>query len=189
MFPEEPVHCIEWARDKFEKLFTHEPENLQRFVDNANFDSKTPQEVKSLKDALKWLGKKPNSFQDCIKYARNKFQKYFVNNAKQLLFTYPLDTREKEGQLFWTLPRRPPRELSFDPTNELHIDYVVAVAALFARVWGMPVPEDVRTKKGREQYATAASQVPIKEYAPNLMYSALIPVSYTHLTLPTICSV
>ena len=167
MFPEEPLHCIEWARDKFEKLFTQNPKNLQMFVDNVDFVPQTGQEIKSLEKALKWLEKKPGSFKDCIKYARSKFQKYFVNDVKQLIFTYPLDTKEKDGQPFWILPRRLPHELKFNPTNELHIDYVIAVASLFARVWGMSVPEDIRTQEGKKQYANIAASIPIKEYIPN----------------------
>lgn len=38
MFPEETLHCIEWARDKFGKLFTLRPKSLLRIVDEENYD-------------------------------------------------------------------------------------------------------------------------------------------------------
>jgi hypothetical protein len=37
-----------------------------------------------------------------------KFYSYFRNNVRQLLFTYPLDMKDKEGKPFWQLPKRPP---------------------------------------------------------------------------------
>eukprot|EP01022_Parablepharisma_sp_SALTPOND_P020985 TRINITY_DN395_c0_g1_i1.p1 TRINITY_DN395_c0_g1~~TRINITY_DN395_c0_g1_i1.p1 ORF type:complete len:5656 (-),score=802.26 TRINITY_DN395_c0_g1_i1:1614-18581(-) len=167
MFPEEPVHCVEWARDKFEKIFTQKPKNLQKIADNIDFVPQTPQDIKTLKKALSWLKKKPTNFNDCLKYARHKFQKYFVNDIKQLMFVYPPDAKGKDGQLFWTLPKRPPHEIKFDPKNPLHTDYIMAVASLFARTWGMEVPANIRTEEFKYQYAKIAAEIPVPEYVPN----------------------
>lgn len=54
---------------------------------------------------------RPESFDDCIAEAVRKFFVYYRNNVRQLLFTYPLDLKTKEGKLFWTLPKRPPSNL------------------------------------------------------------------------------
>ena len=35
MFPEETVHCVEWARDKFNKLFTSKPKSLEKIIELA----------------------------------------------------------------------------------------------------------------------------------------------------------
>lgn len=51
---------------------------------------------------------KPDNFDDCVAEAVRKFYKYFRNNVQQLLHTYPLDMKDKQGKLFWTLPKRPP---------------------------------------------------------------------------------
>lgn len=32
MFPEDISHCIEWSREKFEKLFSHKPKMLLEFL-------------------------------------------------------------------------------------------------------------------------------------------------------------
>jgi len=61
--------------------------------------------LKTLKTAYKLLIKRSNNFEDCIHYARQKFEKYFVNDLKQLLYTYPLDAKTKDGSLFWTSPK------------------------------------------------------------------------------------
>lgn len=36
------------------------------------------------------------------------------------MYTYPLNTKTKEGSLFWTLPKRPPKEIEFNGKDELH---------------------------------------------------------------------
>jgi hypothetical protein len=33
MFPEETVHCIEWARDIFGKIFTLNPKALKKVIE------------------------------------------------------------------------------------------------------------------------------------------------------------
>jgi len=67
------------------------------------------------------LKNRPQSFDDCIRYAVFKFFKYFRNDIKQLLFTYPLDRKTKDGEPFWKLPKRPPTSLEkFDPKDKLH---------------------------------------------------------------------
>ena len=51
---------------------------------------------------------RPESFDDCIAESVRKFYVCFRNNVRQLLFTYPVDLKTKEGKLFWSLPKRPP---------------------------------------------------------------------------------
>lgn len=51
MFPEEALHCVEWARDLFGKYFTEKPKGLQRQLEDKR-EPVTGQEVKSLKDAI-----------------------------------------------------------------------------------------------------------------------------------------
>jgi len=39
MFPEETLHCIEWARDLFGKFFTQGPKNLLKILEvGTDFD-------------------------------------------------------------------------------------------------------------------------------------------------------
>ena len=35
MFPEETLHCVEWARDKFGKLFTQGPQNTVKILEEG----------------------------------------------------------------------------------------------------------------------------------------------------------
>jgi len=35
MFPEETLHCVEWARDKFGKMFTQQPQSLINLLEKG----------------------------------------------------------------------------------------------------------------------------------------------------------
>lgn len=134
MFPEETLHCVEWARDKFGKLFTLRAKSVIRILDDASYDPQGGQEVKELKEAVKVLTTRPKSFSDCITYAVRKFYKYFRNDIKQLMYTYPLDSKTKDGEPFWKSPKRPPTEVAFDKNNPLHRDFVAALSVLRAKM-------------------------------------------------------
>jgi len=56
---------------------------------------------------------RPESFDDCIAEAVRKFYVYYRNNVRQLLYTYPIDMKTKEGKAFWALPKRPPSKSIF----------------------------------------------------------------------------
>lgn len=36
MFPEDALHCVEWARDKFGHLFTAKPKSLIASIESAS---------------------------------------------------------------------------------------------------------------------------------------------------------
>lgn len=109
MFPEETLHCVEWARDKFGKIFTQVPQNTIKILEEGEkFHAQSQQDTISLKAGLKFLEKKPKNFDDCIAFARLKFEKFFNHDVRQLLHVYPLDAKTKDGNLFWSLPKRPP---------------------------------------------------------------------------------
>jgi hypothetical protein len=45
MFPEETLHCVEWARDKFGKLFCLKPKIVNK-IWSSNFEVTSHQEEK-----------------------------------------------------------------------------------------------------------------------------------------------
>lgn len=51
---------------------------------------------------------KPNNFDDAVSTATHEFYRFYRNDIKQLLYTYPLDAKGKDGKDFWKLPKRPP---------------------------------------------------------------------------------
>ena len=67
MFPEENIHCMEWAKDRFDFYFGQNPKSFQRVVeeyqktkDLSNLD------LKVLKKALKFLKNKPLNLTSCV---------------------------------------------------------------------------------------------------------------------------
>ena len=73
MFPEETLHCVEFARDKFGKLFTVRPKTILKIIEDAAYKPTSPEELKALRDAVKLIKKVPSSYKDCIEWARKKF--------------------------------------------------------------------------------------------------------------------
>lgn len=71
MFPEETFHCVEFARDKFGKHFSARPKQLIKMMADDYIPSL--EDNKPLREGLKLLINKPDSFEDCIKWARGKF--------------------------------------------------------------------------------------------------------------------
>ena len=167
MFPEETLHSVEWARDKFGKLFTLRPKGLNKIIEDSNFKVTNSQELKTLREAVDLLKKRPTTFDDCIKYARFKFQKYFVNDIRQLIFTYPLDAKTKQGAPFWSLPKRPPVEIIFNPKNPLHASFIAATACLRASIFNIPFPSDARKESGKLKMAEEAAIIKVPDYQPS----------------------
>jgi len=86
------------------------------------------------------LRKRPKSFSDCVEYARMRFEKLFNHDIKQLLHVYPLDSKTKEGNLFWSLPKRPPTPIDFDSKDKLQCAFVAAMACLRATIFHIEIP-------------------------------------------------
>ena len=167
MFPEEPLHCIEWARDKFGKQFTQDPNFLNKVLTNPNFKAISTQDISSLKTTIKMMKKRPKTFEDCILIARKKFEKYFVNDIKQLMHVYPIEIKNKDGTLFWSFPKRPPKVVLFDPKNQLHASFVSAFACLFARMFKieiLPLENNPRSEEFKFKVAECASKLKIEEF-------------------------
>lgn len=60
---------------------------------------------------------KPVRFDECITWARFKFQDLFYNNILQLLYNFPRDSKTSSGAPFWSGPKRAPDAIKFDASN------------------------------------------------------------------------
>ena len=121
-------------------------------------------DVKIIKEAVEFVRKWPKSFNDCIAWARNKFEKYFSHDIKQLLHTYPLDHKNENGTQFWTLPKRPPTPQIFDQNNELHVSIIASLACLRAVTCGIKVPENSRDLKTKLNITQIASGIKVNDF-------------------------
>uniref|UniRef100_A0A667X6P2 E1 ubiquitin-activating enzyme n=1 Tax=Myripristis murdjan TaxID=586833 RepID=A0A667X6P2_9TELE len=80
----------------------------------------------------------PHSWADCVAWARNHWQCQYSNNIRQLLHNFPPDQLTSSGAPFWSGPKRCPHPLEFSTSNELHMDYIMAAANLYAQTYGLP---------------------------------------------------
>ncbi|XP_042341101.1 ubiquitin-like modifier-activating enzyme 6 [Plectropomus leopardus] len=169
-FPSVIEHTIQWARDKFENSFVHKPSMYNSFWQthsSAEVVLQRMQTGESLEGAfqvIKLLSKRPSTWEHCITIARLKFEKYFKRKALQLLHSFPLDTRLKDGSLFWQSPKRPPAPFDFDLKDSLHFTFIVSTARLFAGIYNIPYSEKDLSE---ETVIRVLSDVKIPEYRPS----------------------
>ncbi|CAI8051799.1 Ubiquitin-like modifier-activating enzyme 6 [Geodia barretti] len=146
-FPATIEHTIQWARDKFESLYTQKPAMFNKFWSIHSNPRKALLHLteKFIPDGMvkvtKMLDRRPPDWASCMALARVKFEKYFNHKARNLLHAFPLNTKMKDGSLFWQSPKRPPTPLDFDPTNQLHLMFVASMARLYAGVCGVAYTE------------------------------------------------
>ena len=56
MFPEETLHCVEWARDKFGKMFSQMPTSAIKILDQGkDITAASSQDIANLKEGVKLL--------------------------------------------------------------------------------------------------------------------------------------
>ncbi|XP_063332395.1 ubiquitin-like modifier-activating enzyme 6 [Pelmatolapia mariae] len=169
-FPSVIEHTIQWARDKFESAFVHKPSMYNSFWQthsSAEVVLQRMQAGESLEGSfqvIKLLSRQPTQWEQCVTVARLKFEKYFKRKALQLLHSFPLDTRLKDGSLFWQSPKRPPTPLEFDLKDSLHFAFIVSTARLFAGIYNIPYSE---RDFSEEAITRILADVKIPEYRPS----------------------
>ncbi|XP_068606658.1 ubiquitin-like modifier-activating enzyme 6 [Brachionichthys hirsutus] len=169
-FPSVIEHTIQWARDKFENMFSHKPSMYNAFWQTHTSPDVVLQRIQageSLEGSLeviKLLSRRPGQWGQCIILARLKFEKYFKRKALQLLHSFPLDTRLKDGSLFWQSPKRPPAPFGFDLKDSLHFSFIVSTARLFATIYSIPYTEQDLSE---EVVSRILSEIKIPDYRPS----------------------
>ncbi|KAG2386072.1 hypothetical protein C9374_003221 [Naegleria lovaniensis] len=164
-FPNAIEHTIQWARDEFEGLFNKTPSDVNAYVTKSHYikDLDTQFAKKMVLENVyeSLVTHKPISFEDCIAWARLKFDQLFNHKIQQLMYNFPIDHVTSSGTPFWGGARRPPLPLQFDPNDSLHLDFIVSAANLRAHVFGL-------TGHGKEDYdfKSVLSNISIPEFRP-----------------------
>ncbi|KAL4175595.1 hypothetical protein KRP22_000559 [Phytophthora ramorum] len=141
-FPNAIEHTLQWARDWFEGEFFQAPSDVNRYLEGPTFLKELNEQQNTKVETLERLKNslvddRPMSFEDCISWARFKFEDLFSNQIKQLLFNFPVDQLTTSGTPFWSGPKRPPTPITFDVKDPLHMDFVVSVANSRAKNYGL----------------------------------------------------
>jgi len=165
-FPNAIEHTLQWARDMFEGLYTQAPLTASQYIEEVGFKDKVlampgAQPVENLETVAQILVKeRPSNYYDCVAWARLLWQKLFHNDIAQLLHNFPPDQVTSSGSPFWSGPKKCPKSLVFDTSDDLHMDFVVAAANLRAEVYGMAKNEN------RDEIRGLLQQVKVPEFQP-----------------------
>jgi ubiquitin-activating enzyme E1 len=141
-FPNAIEHTIQWARDLFEGLFNKGPADVNAYLSKSDFLSEMDQQIATKRATLEGIyenlvSSRPTTFNECIVWARLKFEQMYHNQIAQLLYNFPTDMLTTSGTPFWGGPKRPPNPVVFDVEDPAHVDFIVAAANLRAQVYGL----------------------------------------------------
>ncbi|XP_066400669.1 ubiquitin-activating enzyme E1 3 isoform X2 [Miscanthus floridulus] len=169
-FPHNIDHCLTWARSEFEGLLEKTPNEVNSFLSNpaqyaaAMRKAGDAQARELLERVSECLDKERcNTFEDCITWARLRFEDYFSNRVKQLTFTFPEDAATSTGTPFWSAPKRFPCPLQFSATDSSHINFIMAASILRAESFGIAIPD---WAKNTSKLADAVNKVAVPKFEP-----------------------
>ncbi|CAM9268613.1 unnamed protein product [Heterosigma akashiwo] len=142
-----------WARDWFEGTFKQTAEDVNRYLSEPNFVEQLAAQPNTKLDTLarvraSLVGERPRGLDDCAVWARLQFEELFANTARQLLHNFPRDQVTSAGVPFWSGAKKPPTPLAFDPSDELHLGFVMSAANLRAAVYGIKGSRDAAYFQG-----------------------------------------
>lgn len=171
-FPNQIQHTLQWARDYFEGEFKQSGEDVNSYLSNPNYaESLAGQQNSKIETALAirktLVDERPVSFEDCVVWARLRFETIFNNQIRQLLHNFPEDQVTSSGAKFWSGSKRCPKALIFD-LNDMcadakmrnHFDFIVAAANLRAHMFGIKG----RTDEG--YFVEVLQSVIVPDFAP-----------------------
>uniref|UniRef100_A0A0E0BEG3 Ubiquitin-activating enzyme E1 C-terminal domain-containing protein n=1 Tax=Oryza glumipatula TaxID=40148 RepID=A0A0E0BEG3_9ORYZ len=169
-FPHNIDHCLTWARSEFEGLLEKTPTEVNAFLSNPGGyataartagDAQARDQLERVIECLE--REKCETFQDCVTWARLKFEDYFSNRVKQLTYTFPEDAMTSSGAPFWSAPKRFPRPLEFSTSDPSQLNFILAAAILRAETFGIPIPDWV---KNPAKMAEAVDKVIVPDFQP-----------------------
>lgn len=170
-FPHNIDHCLTWARSEFEGLLEKTPTEVNAYLINPSDYISAMQKAGDaqardiLDRVLECLDKERcDSFEDCITWARLRFEDYFADRVKQLTYTFPEDATTSSGAPFWSAPKRFPRPLQFSIDDASHLQFLLAASMLRAETFGIPIPDWV--KNSPQKLAEAVGKVIVPDFQP-----------------------
>jgi len=163
-FPNQIEHTIQWSRDCFEGLFRQGAEDVNAYLSQPDFLSNLERQPGVRKTTLEALAAnlvdKPISLEQCVVWARLRFEELFHNQIAQLIFNFPLDMATSSGAPFWSGPKRPPTPLQFSADDPLHLGFIIAAANLRAFNYGLKGSTDPALFKKAVEAAMVPEFVP-----------------------------
>jgi ubiquitin-activating enzyme E1 len=121
-FPYEISHCVQWAREQFEKLFVlpfktyTELKNLSFDKLESNLKSLRLNELIEIEIQLNYINKS-----NYINY-KDFYNENFRQNIYDLITKFPKDYITEEGEQFWSQTKKFPQIIDFSEQNEVCMD-------------------------------------------------------------------
>ncbi|KAL3792211.1 hypothetical protein ACHAW5_004086 [Stephanodiscus triporus] len=171
-FPNQIQHTLQWARDYFEGEFKQSGEDVNSYLSNPNYaESLAGQQNSKVETALAirktLVDERPVSFEDCVVWARLKFETIFNNQIRQLLHNFPENQITSSGAKFWSGSKRCPKPLIFDLNDKCedakmrnHFDFIVAAANLRAHMFG------IKGRTDEEYFVEVLQNVIVPDFSP-----------------------
>ena len=134
-FPNAIEHTIQWARESLEGYFTNVPRDVNCYLSEPTYLKDLEKEPGSRMSTLLTLEAAlttdmPATFEDCVKWARRKFDEMFTNDIRTLLHNLPLDQTTTSGELFWSGAKRPPSILEVCVSHGSHCSRDINIGGL-----------------------------------------------------------
>ena len=148
-FPYAIAHTIQWSRDLFDGLFVRRPQQANDFVTSVHLEehggSGEDAHVKAISEMAQKLlhesgeqaalntaqelaedlstARTVTNAQDvrshALKWSASLAWKLYVESVDELLNQHPLDSKDEDGDDFWTGTRKPPSRLLFDQSEAM----------------------------------------------------------------------
>jgi len=147
-FPHNIDHCLTWARSEFEGLFEKSPGEANAYLAKpAEYaeaarragDASARENLEKVAECL--LVSRCETYQECLAWARVRFQEVFHDKIAQLTYTFPEDAVTSTGSPFWSAPKRFPKVVAFSSGDAAHLALTRAMANLKAEVHGVARPD------------------------------------------------
>ena len=171
-FPNQIHHTLQWAREYFEGEFKQAAEEVNSYLSTSPDQYLATLQPNTKVDTLKVIRKtlvdeRPVTFEDCVVWARLRFEELFNNQIRQLLHNFPPDQVTSTGTKFWSGSKRCPKPLYFDLDSvdedaqmRNHLDFVVATANMRATMYG------IKGRTDEEYFREALKNVIVPDFSP-----------------------
>ena len=140
-FPYNIEQCIEFAKLKFKGYYYDIGNDLSAFLeDPTNFlsaihESEKVQKMQLIYSYLELL--QHNSFEECVKFAKEKFNEFFHDMIINLTTSFPPDAKDNDGKAFWCGYKRLPSPIPFENNEELHLQFIESFSTILSQTLGI----------------------------------------------------